>query len=191
MPSIRDFIDPGGRMLAHRLTQLCETLENLGARLRGTIANVIGETIGFVIRDTALLILDEVAQYFPAADSFSSPVRENDQDILAWEQHEDEHGYWDDEDEVSYEPIRVDRPTPPAPPRLPTALSAGLQAASWWLRRWPGRKRLITTVAVGLIAASAAFFGGPLVIAMLGLVHAATHFTSMSGAIATRDVNFT
>jgi hypothetical protein len=178
-------------MLAHRLTQLCETLENLGARLRGTIANVIGETVGFVIRDTALRILDEVTQYFPAGNSLSSPVRGNDQDKLAWRQHEDERGYWDDEDEVSYEPIRVDRPTPPAPPRLPTALSAGLQAASWWLRRWPGRKRLITTVAFGLIATSAAYFGGPLVIAMLGLMHAATHFTSMSGAFATRDINST
>jgi len=191
MPSIRDFIDPGRRMLARRLMQLCETLENLGARLRGTIAHTIGETIGLIIRDTALRVLDEVTHYFPISDSFSSPVGVNEAAALSGQQPKDERGYWDDEDEVPYEPALEERPATVPPARLPTALSAGLQAASWWLRRWTGRKRMITTVAVGLIATSAAFFGGPLVIAVLGLAHAAMHFNSMPGVLETRDLNST
>ena len=51
---LRDYLDPGGGMLARRLEELCSTLENLAARLHGTIANAIGETIGGIVRDTAL-----------------------------------------------------------------------------------------------------------------------------------------
>ncbi len=67
MPSIRNYLDPGGRILARRLDQLCMTLEGLGARLRGTIANAIGETIGGFVRDSALRLLDELTEYLPDA----------------------------------------------------------------------------------------------------------------------------
>src|ERR1700722_17996647 len=79
MRSIRDFIDPGGRMLARRLDQLCSTLEGLGARLKGTIANAIGETIGGFVRDTALRVLDDVSQYGANSSSNRQQVsRSND-----------------------------------------------------------------------------------------------------------------
>jgi hypothetical protein len=97
MPSIRDLIDPSGRMLARRLAQFCDTLQNLGARLRGTIASAIGETIGVIIRDTALLVLDDVPHYFRASDSFSSPWRRYDHDMHARHEYDDERGYWDDD----------------------------------------------------------------------------------------------
>ena len=188
MSSIRDYIDPGGKMLAYHLTHLCETLENLGARLRGTIANAIGETIAIIIRDTALRLLGDVSHYLPSSDSISAPWRRRD--MLA-QSSSDERDYWDDDDyDDTYEAAREGRFEPAPPPgRLSTALSAGLQAASWWLRRWSGRKNLITTMAIGLLATGAAFIGGPLVLAVIGLAHAATHFTSMSGALAARNQN--
>jgi hypothetical protein len=37
MLSLRDYIDPGSKMLARRLDQLCSILESLGTRLRGTV----------------------------------------------------------------------------------------------------------------------------------------------------------
>jgi hypothetical protein len=184
MPSIRDFIDPGGRMLARRLDQLCATLENLGARLRGTIANAIGETIGCIVRDTALRVLDEVSHYLPASGSFRSPLRDDEPDMWDRQQHEDERGYWDDGD-VQWEPAPEENSISAAPERLPTALSAGLQAASWWLQRWSGHTRTISTMAVGLITAGIAFLGGPVVVAVLGLAQTATQFQSLSGAIET------
>jgi hypothetical protein len=69
--------------------------------------------------------------------------------------------------------------------RMPTALSAGLQAASWWLQRCPGQCRVVTTFAVGLAAAGIAYMGGPLAVVVLGLAGTATQFTSLSEAIET------
>ena len=93
--------------------------------------------------------------------------------------YQEERGYWDDDDwEDDDEPIDPIEPVPPEPVRLPTALSAGLQATAWWLRRWPAAKHPLTVLAVTLTATAAAFFGGPLVLVLFGLAHAATHFTS-------------
>ena len=58
MPSITDYIEPGKRILARRLDQLCSTLELLGGRLRATIANAVGETVSGIVRDAALHVLD-------------------------------------------------------------------------------------------------------------------------------------
>lgn len=186
MPSIRDFIDPGGKMLARRLDQLCSTLESLGTRLRGTIANAIGETIGGLVRDTALRVLDEATQYLPGYEPVLSPLSGTAPNTLAPEGFDpEERGYWANDDEARFAPGLEDPPAPTPSERLPTALSAGLQAASWWLRRWSGRGRTLTTLAVGLLATGLAFLGGPLVVAVLGLAGTATQFTSLADAIGT------
>ena len=65
MPSFREFIDPGGRLLARRLDELCSHLEDLSVRLRGTIANAIGETIGGVVRDAALGVINTLTGCLP------------------------------------------------------------------------------------------------------------------------------
>src|SRR5476649_2368483 len=113
MPSFRDFIEPGGRILAHRLDQLCATLENLGMQLRGTIVNAIGETIGGIVRDTALRVLDEAASYLPGHEPGISPSSQTASNAVARENFEPvERDYWEDVDEDRYEP---DREEPPAP----------------------------------------------------------------------------
>jgi hypothetical protein len=184
MPSLRDYIDPGGKMLACRLDQFCSTLESLGTRLRGTIATAIGETLGGFVRDVAWRVLEEVTQGRPGSEPIRSPWSRPVPDTLARETFDpDERGYWADEEEARSEPDPEEQPTRPAPERLPTALSAGLQAASWWLQRWSGQGRALTTVAVGLIATAVAFLGGPLVVAVLGLAASATQFTSLPDAI--------
>lgn len=186
MPSIRDFIDPGGKMLARRLDQLCTTLEGLGSRLRGTIANALGETIGGIVRDTALRVLDEATQYLPDYEPVLSPLSRTSPGTLARENFDpQDRGYWADCDEDRCEAGQEDPPTPTPPERMPTALSAGLQAASWWLRRWSGQGRTLTTLAVGLFATGLAFLGGPLVVAVLGLAGTATQFNSLADAIGT------
>ena len=182
MPSLRDYIDPGGKMLARRLDQLSSTLESLGTRLRGTIATAIGETLGGFVHDVAWRFLDEVTQDL----SGSKPVREpwSAPDTLARENFDpNDRAYWDDDEDSRYEPDLEEQPIRPTPERLPTALSAGLQAASWWLRRWSGPSRTLSTLAVGLVATGIAFLGGPLVVAVLGLVASASQFTSLSDTI--------
>ena len=145
-------MEPGRKILAHRLDQLCLTLECLGTQLRGTIVNAIGETIGGIVRDTALHVLDEAVQYLPGHEPGFAPSSRTAPNPLARENFEpQERDYWADDDEDRYEPDPEDPPTPAPPERLPSALSAGLQVASWWLRRWSGRGRTLTTLAVGVL----------------------------------------
>jgi hypothetical protein len=184
MPSIRDYFDPGGRMLARRLDQLCSTIESLSARLRTTIANAIGETIGGFVRDSALRVLDELAQYLP--DAAPPPSARSLRDTLvklAGEDYQpDGAGFWADERESDRtEPAADDDTIPSTPERLPTALSTGLQAAAWCLRRWSGQGRMLTTFAVGLVAAGIAYIGGPLAAAVLSLAGSATQFGGVDG----------
>jgi hypothetical protein len=179
MHSIRDFIDPGGRMLARRLEQLCSTLEDLGARLRGTIANAIGETLGGIVRDTAQRVLDDVSRSGTRSGPLRQPLSRRWNEPLYGDAYDQRH-YWPDDDEVERD--EESPATPPAPERLPTALSAGLQAASLWLRRWSGPTRLVTTLAVGFVAASVAYVGGPLAVVVLHLAGLATPFASWSDA---------
>src|ERR1039457_4399211 len=118
MPSIHDYIEPGKRILARRLDQLCSTLELLVRRLRATIANAVGETSSGIVRDAALHVLDDVTQYLPDPARMSDRVR----DTLARDEYgRDERGYWaDEEPEPDYEgpPDR----SVPVQERLPTAL---------------------------------------------------------------------
>jgi hypothetical protein len=172
--ALRDYLDPSGRMLARRLDELCSTLENLASRLHGTIANAIGETIGSIVRDTALRALNEVMRLVPSnAPMPSRPTVPHDYT-------RDDRGYWGDEDD--FEPDVDEQSTSEKPERLPTALSAGLQAASWWLQRCP--RRIVSTFAVALMAAGIAYVGGPLAVVVLGLAGTATQFNSLAEAIS-------
>jgi hypothetical protein len=105
MPTFHDFLHPGRKVLAHRLDQLCVTLENLGARLRGTIAAAIGETISGIVRDTALRVLDEAAQYLPGNEPGIPPSSRTGPDPWTRGNYEpQERSYWaddDDDDRVS------------------------------------------------------------------------------------------
>jgi len=192
MPFIRNYLDPGGRILARRLDQLCLTLESLSARLRSTIAAAIGETIGGFVRDSALRILDDLTEYLPdAAPPPSARSLGNTRAKLAGEDYEpDGAGFWSDE----REPTRLEDETKgegealsSVPERLPTALSTGLQAAAWCLRRWSGQGRMLTTFAVGLVAAGIAYIGGPIAAVVLSLAGSATQFASMTDGLGTSD----
>jgi hypothetical protein len=186
MPTFHDFIEPGRKVLAHRLDQLCLTLENLGARLRGTIAAAIGETISGIVRDTAMGVLDEAAQYLPGNEPRFRPSSRTAPDPWARRNFEpQERSYWADDAEDRYEPDHQEPAASPPPERLRSALSTGLQASSWWLRRWSGRGRTLTTLAVGVLATGLAFLGGPLVAAVIGLTETAMQFNTLADAIGT------
>ena len=190
MASIRNYLDSGGRMLARRLDQLCETLEGLSARLRSTIANAIGETIGGFVHDSALRLLDDLTERLP--DGAPPPSARSLRDTLvklAGEDYEPNRpGFWADEQDTSRpEPKTECEPVSSAPERLPTALSTGLQAAAWCLRRWSGKGRMLTTFAVGLLAAGVAYIGGPIAVAVLSLAGSATQFAGMSDGPGASD----
>jgi hypothetical protein len=178
MPLMHVLMDAGKRMLARRLDHLFNTLENLRGQLRSTLANAVGETLGMLVRDSAMQVLEALPFHGREPPAFASTSRRYQPDMRGRSSYQEDRGYWDDDYEEDEELIDPIEPAPPEPVRLPTALSAGLQAAAWWLRRWPTAKHPLTVLTVTLTATAAAFFGGPLVMVMFGLAHAATHFSA-------------
>ena len=178
--NLRDVLDPGGKLLVRRLDQLCSTLESLSERLRATVANVICDSFGGFVRDAALSVLDKVTQCIsePAPASPTRPTH-------AYDVHhqDDEGGYWYDDEAPALEPERQPSPAPPQPERCPPAVSAGLQMASFWLRRWSGRDRALTTCAAGIITTFLAFIGGPIAVALFDLAASASQVNALPNAI--------
>jgi hypothetical protein len=177
MHLIRDLLEPGRRLLARRLDQLCATLESLRQRLHTTLANVLGDCIGGFVRDAALGVIDQVAKGLPEPSQTSyapRPIRRDDGDP------DDEEERRDWQEEQAEASGQEEMPAAPRQrERLPTALSAGLQAASYCLRRGSGAHRTLTSVVVGLVATGLAFLDGPLALALLDLAASARPFTAL------------
>ena len=179
---LRDIIAPGSKLLARRLDQLCSTLECLSGRLKTTLVSVIGDSIGGLVRDAAMGVLDNVNQCL--ANPSQNPSVRQARPPEAYLEEDDDGDYWHDEAPQARE-IPGPKPSsaPAKPGRLPAALSAGLQVASFWLRRWSGRSRLLITCVAGLAATGFAFLGGPLAMALLDLAASASQFNFLPGAI--------
>ena len=164
MDSSREWLDPGGLMLARRLDQLHSSLEALGDRLRRAVAESVAESLGGWIRDAFLSALDRLAG--------RSSGREPQPRLLPqrrWEEPRrmaerddpDERAFWPDADgpgseQAPYDELeRFDEPPPapaqPSPDRLALSLAAGLQAAAWWLRRAAQRRPLLSVAGVALL----------------------------------------
>ena len=173
MPVLSHLFASGSRLLARRLDQLGSTLESVRLRLRRTIANAIGETIGALVHDAAWGFLNACEPN--SFDSRQGP-RYLHENFEAEEYESDGPDYWiEDQEDDAISPVNE---CSTAPDRLPPALSAGLQMAAWWLRFCSNGGRLWTTFAVGLFATSLAFLGGPVAIALLHVIGSASHFGS-------------
>src|SRR5471030_2608823 len=103
---LRDVIDPGAKLLARRLDQLCSTLECLSGRLKATLVSVIGDSIGGLVRDAALSVFDNVNKCL-ADPSQRLPTRQ----VPAYPE-DDDGAYWYDEPPQA--------PVNPAPQPSPT-----------------------------------------------------------------------
>ena len=178
---LRDIIAPGSKLLARRLDQLCSTLECLSGRLKTTLVSVVGDSIGGLVRDAAMGVLDNVNKCL--ADPSQNPSVAQARPFAAYPEDDDSDYWYDDVTQARENPAPQPWSTPTQPGRLPAALSAGLQVASFWLRRWSGRSRLLITCVAGLAATGFAFLGGPLAMALLDLAASASQFNFLPGAI--------
>lgn len=173
MPTFRENLAPSGRMLTRRLENLFGTLEHLGDRLRTTLAESLGQTLGGLVRDTIQRLLEEITDYLPMARNVAYPGMGELRHAHAWRDDLEEADYWED-DEIPCPEQQIPSE------RLPLAVSTGLQTASWWLQRCAHQGRLLTTLLAGVLATGIAWFCGPLAALVLNLIGSATHFTSAS-----------
>jgi len=114
----------------------------------------------------------------------------NDRDRLSYpDEQEAERYWWEEQEDPRWQADRVapDRlaqrepvPAEAKPRRWISALSAGWQAATWWLRKPPRRFQVLTAVGVGLAVAAVALVAGPFAGASLGVVGTSVGLLAMS-----------
>ncbi|QEL16854.1 hypothetical protein [Limnoglobus roseus] len=148
-----------------RLVRLTDALVQLKARVREAVATEMGRIVAEAVND----LLAAAVRGRPATPP-PSPHRPYRPATARWDDDVDDPAVEDDEDDVA----SVDRSATPSNAvarTWPAAVSAGVLAARWLLRRrfpgWP-------CLGVGLAAGLAALTGHPTVVAALGAVAAAT-----------------
>jgi len=162
MDSSREWLDPGGLMVARRLDQLHTSLEALGDRLRRAVAEAVAESLGGWIRDAFLTTLDRLAGRASGPEPRRLPQHRWDEARpMAGRDDPAEGAFWPDSDPSDEQPELDDEPEPcdyqPATPAKPSSdhlvlsLAAGLQAAAWWLRRAAQRRPLLSVAGVGVL----------------------------------------
>jgi hypothetical protein len=165
------------------LIQLNENLQALGERLKNSIASVIGTTIAEAVRDAIRRLLGLaqpgviIPPYRPWHDDRDSRwdrdgQRGWDREERGWNREEDDYGWDREEEEDDYR--SSDREPEPntneQSNRWRNAWTSGLQTALWWLKHQPGRRPVLTTVAVTLAAGITAFAAGPVFAAGVGVL---------------------
>jgi len=184
------------RSLADRLHALRSDLDSLGNQLRAEIAASVGKAIAGAVTDAVHNVLGGGRRAPPVAPPACrtwppEPARPywdrpTGRDYDAWSAPPDDPWSAD-----RYEPDRDEErdddpaPSPPTTPRLRSwvaALCAGCRAAWWWLRRQQGKGRLLTTLAVGLVAGLVTLAAGPVATATASAVGAVVGLTALSDA---------
>src|SRR5262245_33774773 len=181
-----------GRSLATQLDHLRQTLDNLGLRLRDAVTHAVGETVGAAVRQTlhAALAADSAP-----GEKYDRPVEPRYRDPPAWPERQersswgpsswDAYSGWHDAEDVDNTACPEGASVPePEGPRGAAAhvLIMGCQAAAWWLRRHSARRPLLAAVGVGAACAVAAYLGGPVVIAGVGLAGSALGLATLADA---------
>lgn len=194
MPVYRPPAGMTRHLLADHLAQLTASLERLDERLREGLASAVGQTIAGAIREALLLLLSEkgvVPSFHGDPHRLSAPWQNAAQtasadglepERLPWEEQEDPR--WSQEDDPWNPQVAQELPAPAKPRRWFSALAAGWQATSWWLRKPPRRFHLLTALGVGLAVGMAALMAGPLAGAGLGVLGTSMSLLTMSATTA-------
>jgi hypothetical protein len=186
MRSYNDWLDPGGGRLSNRLDQLRDSLESLNRRLRITVAEAIGETLGGLVHDAVFRVLDQLTR----SDADADPTRRTspgwDPSRTYYEEDElQQTAHWREYDPEGEESERQLEDAAPqvSSRRLALTLSAGLQAAAWWLRSCINRRSVMTTIAVGLLAGCVAVAAPTLATAALSVAGSIGQLGLLNGVL--------
>ena len=181
MPSATSPLRRVGRLVAGQLSRLRATLDRLAGEVRAAVARAVGQATGETVREALRVILDGPAE---------RPGHERPEDREGrWDQSRgptwpttrpsydpygrdpDERDPDDDFDQERQRRYAGDEDPPPAEQSVDArrqgswsrAVAVGCQAASWWLRRHPGRFSLVAAAGIGIAAGVATFVSSPLV----------------------------
>ncbi len=177
--------------LARHLGRLQQHLDAVGEQVREAIANAVGRTVAEAVGEAVYDALCPRDGSFRSLPPSSSSYGHAATPRRAWEESDwprdaarspwrDPYGY-DDYAEARYDddPEGEDTSSLADEPRVRRwrrALAAGLQAASWWLRRHPGQVSLVAALAVGCAAGLTVLAGhvsgiASVVLSALGLAY--------------------
>jgi hypothetical protein len=195
MSRSRHWAARAARSLAAHLDRLRETLSRLNGRLREAVAGAVGGGAAAAVEDAVRALLTE-----PAAPPMDGPDYPSPSRVWGGADYRDPPS-WAAHDQQTYDPYDEDRrydeePRPHEPDepggtasaagsragRWGLALTAGLQAAAWWLHGRPGRVAALAALGVGAAAALAAYLAGPLLAAGAGLAGSALTLAALCDA---------
>jgi hypothetical protein len=168
------------RTLAQRLSRLNDNLQDLGERLKASIAGLLGDAIAEAVRDSVRGLLG-------GREALRDPYSERRDHHARDNYGEPEDDPWGDEDrrwreEEDCAPARrMPAARSAAGHRWRDAVGAAVRAALWFLKRQPRRRPVLTTLCVTLAAGVTGFVAGPLLAAGAGVL------ASVAGLVFTAD----
>jgi hypothetical protein len=158
---------PARRYFQERLDRLYDALSQLGQRLRESIASVVGQHVGEVVRETVQAVLEnrlpEAKQRLPSyhEPSYRRSFREEQEDPRYGAPQRP--GFWYD-DEEDYRPqYTTPDPQPTKRPvmRLWSLLLAAVQGFGWWIKNQPRRISVRKVLGIGAASIVAGLVLGP------------------------------
>jgi hypothetical protein len=166
---------PVRRYFQERLDRLYDALSQLGQRLRESIASLVGQHVGDLVRETVQAVLEhrlpDSRPRFPSYresgyrdpsyrdPSYRGPYTREPEDPRYGVPQQP--GFWYDEPE-DYDP--PDPPSNRPATRWWSFLATAFQALGWWVKNQPGRIARISVrrvVGIGAAAGLAALVFGP------------------------------
>jgi hypothetical protein len=181
-----------GLSLAEQAERLRQSLESLGERLRDGIARAVSQAVSTAVHDAihSLLGGGHQRQTTPEPTAWPSPHLRRDWDDWPEERWPDDYESDGWQDEPYFESASLPpqaREPPPSPvtqqkPSWRTALSLGLQATAWCLRRSKGRLGAHAAFAIGLVTFVATFGLGSATLAAVAVTASTLGLLSLSEA---------
>ncbi len=194
MPTLTSPFRAVARLVSAQCRRLHQALEALAAEVRAAVARAVGRAAGEAAREALLVVLH------------GPPPTDDPHDDRGGVWGEPRRRPWpappydpyapepydtcarDRDDDPAYRPLSDDGDSAEGPAEAPRsgawsrAVATGCQAASWWLRRRPGRCSLLAAGLIGVAAGLVALVGGPLAAAGTAVAAAAAGVLGLAEA---------
>jgi hypothetical protein len=161
---------PARRYFQERLDRLYDALSQLGQRLRESIASLVGQHIGEVVRESIQAVLEnrlpEAKQRLPSYrdPSYHRTFRDEQED-RRYGVPQNPGFFYDEEPDDDYQPhYTTPHPQPTSRPtiRLWSLLLAAVQGFGWWIKNQPSRLSIRRVLGIGAASVATGLVISPL-----------------------------